>query len=431
MRSGSASRHERLLQLFERHAVSAWAAGLTRVRVEDDRLQGDLLTIEGKRVVNFGSCAYLGLNLDPRLKAGAIDAIEKYGPVFSSSNAYTSLDLYTQLEAKLSQLFDAHVVIPTTTTLGHLAALPVLIGDGDGVLVDSQAHSTVHLATQVLQAEGIPVDPLPHNNVVALRKAVEEATQTFEHVWYLADGVYSMFGDVAPVSAVYDLLDKYPNLHVYFDDAHGFGWSGVSGRGDVLNNRPLHPRMVVIVSLAKSFGSGGSAIAFADPEDAQRVQLCGGTLTFSGPLHPAELGAAVAAADIHLSDEIDERQKRLGQQIALVSNALVTASLPVVALDPTPVWFIRVGGHAQTMELGRRMLDDGFYLNLASFPAVPAGQSGMRFTHTLYHSDDQILAMIEALSRHLPAILGEPEIVIDLTALEAGVQTPGQGAQGG
>ena len=189
--------------------------------------------------------------------------------------------------------------------------------------------------------------------------------------------------------------------------------------------------MVVIVSLAKSFGSGGSAIAFADPEDAQRVQLCGGTLTFSGPLHPAELGAAVAAADIHLSDEIDERQKRLGQQIALVSNALVTASLPVVALDPTPVWFIRVGGHAQTMELGRRMLDDGFYLNLASFPAVPAGQSGMRFTHTLYHSDDQILAMIEALSRHLPAILGEPEIVIDLTALEAGVQTPGQGAQGG
>ena len=208
---------------------AARAAGLTRVRVEDDRLQGDLLTIEGKRVVNFGSCAYLGLNLDPRLKAGAIDAIEKYGPVFSSSNAYTSLDLYTQLEAKLSQLFDAHVVIPTTTTLGHLAALPVLIGDGDGVLVDSQAHSTVHLATQVLQAEGIPVDPLPHNNVVALRKAVEEATQTFEHVWYLADGVYSMFGDVAPVSAVYDLLDKYPNLHVYFDDAHGFGWSGVSG----------------------------------------------------------------------------------------------------------------------------------------------------------------------------------------------------------
>jgi hypothetical protein len=55
----------------------------------------------------------------------------------------------------------------------------------------------------------------------------------------------------------------------------------------------------------------------------------------------------------------------------------------------------------------------------------------MRFTHTLYHSNDQILAMIEALSRHLPTLLGEPEVVIDLTALEAGVQAPGQGTQGG
>jgi 7-keto-8-aminopelargonate synthetase-like enzyme len=143
------------------------------------------------------------------------------------------------------------------------------------------------------------------------------------------------------------------------------------------------------------------------------------------------LGAAVAAADIHLAAEIDELQERLRRQIGFVRNALVEASLPIVALDPTPIWFVRVGGHAQTMELGRRMLDAGFYLNLASFPAVPAGQSGMRFTHTLYHSDDQILAMIEALSRHLPAVVGEPEFVIDLTALEAGIQTPGQGAPAG
>jgi len=424
MRSGSASRHERLLQLFERNALRSRAAGLFRIRVEDQVLEGDLLTIEGRKVVNFGSCAYLGLNLDPRLKAGAIDAIERFGPVFSSSTAYTSIDLYQTLEDKLSQIFDAHVVIPTTTTLGHLAALPVLIGDGDAVLVDSQAHSTVHLGTQILQAEGIPVDPLPHNNLSALEAAIDEATRTYEHVWYLADGVYSMFGDVAPLSAISDLLEEYPNLHVYYDDAHGFGWSGKSGRGYVLDGHPLHPRMVVIVSLAKSFGSGGAAIAFPDPATAQRVQLCAGTLTFSGPLHPAELGAAIAAAEIHLADELVDRQARLRHQIDLVRSALVGASLPAVALDPTPVWFIRVGGLTQAMDLARRMLDDGFYLNLASFPAVSPTQSGVRFTHTLYHSDDQILAMIEVLTKHLDAIVGEPEIVIDLTALEAQASAP-------
>lgn len=431
MRSGSASRHERLLQLFERNAVRSRQAGLFRIRVQDQRLEGDLLTIEGRRVVNFASCAYLGLNLDPRLKAGAIDAIERFGPVFSSSTAYTSIDLYQKLEEKLSRIFDAHVVIPTTTTLGHLAALPILVGDGDSVLVDSQAHSTVHLGTQILQAEGIPVVPLPHNNLSALEAAVDEASKKFRKVWYLADGVYSMFGDVAPVSAVYELLDYYPNLHVYFDDAHGFGWTGESGRGWVLEGRPFHPRMVVIVSLAKSFGSGGAAIAFPEPEIAQRVQLCGGTLTFSGPLHPAELGAAIAAAEIHLSDELIDLQARIHRQIDLVRDALVGASLPVVALDRTPVWFIRVGGLTQAMDLARRMLDDGYYLNLASFPAVAPAQSGVRFTHTLYHSDDQILAMIEVLKDHLRSIVGEPEIVIDLTALEAEASKSGTGSTAG
>ena len=431
MRSGSASRHERLLQLFEKNALAARAAGLYRIRVSDEALEGDILNIEGRRVVNFGSCAYMGLNLDPRLKAGAIDAIERYGTVFSSSTAYTSLEMYNELEEKISRIFDAHVVVPTTTTLGHLAALPVLIGDGDVVLVDSQAHSTVHLGTQILQAEGILVDPLPHNNVNALEAAIHEASKSFRRVWYLADGVYSMFGDVAPVSAIRDLLDSYPKLHVYYDDAHGFGWRGKFGRGYVLDGRPLHPRMVVIVSLAKSFGSGGAAIAFPDPADAQRVQLCGGTLTFSGPLHPAELGAAIAAADIHLSDELVGRQKRLHSQIDLVRDALVSASLPVVALDATPLWFVRVGGINQAIDLARRMLDDGFYLNLASFPAVAPGQSGVRFTHTLYHSDDQIHDMIEALTRHVRAVTGHLEIVIDLAALEEGAAAPGKSISAG
>jgi 7-keto-8-aminopelargonate synthetase-like enzyme len=427
MRSGTASRHERLLQLFERHALSARAAGLTRIRVEDEIHDGGTIVVEGRRLLNFGSCAYLGLNTDQRLKAGAIEAIERFGAVFSSSSAYTSIDLYTRLEQQISQIMSAHVVIPTTTTLGHLGALPVIIGEGDAVVVDSQAHSTVHLATQVLMAEGIPVTPIPHGDKDGLEAAIAAASRTQRRVWYLADGVYSMFGDVVSVPALHDLLDRFDNLHVYIDDAHGFGWHGERGRGWVLGHGPLHPRMVVIVSLAKSFGSGGSAIAFPDPADAQRVQLCGGTLTFSGPLHPAELGAAVAAADIHLAPELEQRQRRLSEQIALVGRLLVERGLPVVSLDPTPLWFIRVGGHQQAMELAGRMMEDGFYLNLASFPAVPAGQSGVRFTHTLYQDQDQILAMIDSLTRHVRAILGEPEIVIDLDAIER-EDAPGPGS---
>ena len=415
MRTGKASRHERLLTLFERNFRASKQRGLSAIRVEDRRLDGAWLTIEGKRLVNFGSCAYMGLNTDPRLKAAAIDAIERFGPVFSSSTAYTSVALYTDLEERLGRILNAHVVVPPTMTLGHLAALPVLIGEGDAVIVDSQAHSTVHLATQILMAEGISVEAVAHNDIEVLTAAVTDACARFDKVWYIADGVYSMLGDVAPVAQIMDLVDRHDNLYAYFDDAHGFGWRGANGRGWVLDAVPWHPRLVVSVSLAKSFGSGGAAIAFPDLAMAERVQMSGGTMVFSGPLHPAQLGAAVASADIHLSPELEERQAVLYNQIRLMREGLLAANLPVVNNDDTPLWFVRVGGSEQALDLGRRMMDEGFYLNFSAFPAVPVGQAGLRLTHTVYHTRQQIEAMIEALARNLLTSAGEPEIIFDIT----------------
>jgi 7-keto-8-aminopelargonate synthetase-like enzyme len=415
MRTGKASRHERLLTLFERNARASQKRGLSLLRVEDRNLDGAWLTIGGRRVVNFGSCAYTGLNTDPRLKAAAKDAIDRFGPVFSSSPAYTSIGLYTELEERLQRIFHAHVVVPATTTLGHLAALPILIGDGDAVVVDSQAHSTVHLATQILMAEGIPVNPVAHNDMEQLTAAVEEACSRFDQVWYIGDGVYSMLGDAAPVARVMDLVDRHENLHAYFDDAHGFGWKGINGRGWVLDAVPWHPRLVVAVSLAKSFGAGGAALAFPDKAMAERVQMSGGTMVFSGPLHPAQLGAAVASADIHLSPELEERQTVLAHQISLVKSGLLAAGLPVVDTEQTPLWFIRIGGSEHAFELCRRMLDDGFYLNVSAFPVVPVGQAGLRLTHTVYHTDRQIEAMIESLARNYQEIAGKPEIIFDIS----------------
>jgi 7-keto-8-aminopelargonate synthetase-like enzyme len=388
---------------------------LAGVRVEDKTLDGAYVTIRGQRLLNFGSCAYLGLNTDPRLKAAAVDAIERFGPVFSSSTAYTSVDLYTSLEEGLGRIFGAHIVVPTTTTLGHLAALPVLIGDGDFVVVDSQAHASVHLATQVLIAEGIPVTPLAHNDIDQLETILSLEADQHRRVWYLADSVYSMFGDAAPVSRIMEVIDRIPNAYAYFDDAHGFGWKGENGRGWVLSHTAWHPRLVIATSLAKSFGSGGAALAFSDPAMADRVRYAGGTMIFSGPIHPAELGAAVASCEIHLSPELAERQAQLDEQIRLVRTLLREVQIPIASYDETPLWFVRVGGFDQTVELGQRMMADGFYLNFAAYPAVAPGQNGLRFTHTLFHTSAQIEWLIEALSSNYQAVKPETEVVIDLT----------------
>lgn len=409
-----ARQRERVLRLVKSQMDMAVASGLIRLRVQDQSKTGETITIDGRELINFGSCAYLGLNVDPRLKAGAVKAIEQYGPVFSSSNAYTSVDLYTELESKLGEIFGEHILVPTTTTLGHLSVLPVLVSPADLVVLDHQVHGSVQLAAQVLRGLGTKVIDIPHNDVDALSAVLEECAHDYARVWYLADGIYSMYGDTAPVSDIVELMDQHPNLHAYFDDAHGVGWHGTHGRGIVLTEAPAHERMIVIGSLAKSWGAGGAVLVMPNEEFAEMVLLAGTSFTFAGPLHPAELGAAIAAADIHLTSERDDRELRLMRDIDYVRDRLMEHQLPVMSLERTPLWFIRVGSPENTMELGRRLMADGFYTNLAAYPLVPLGTSGIRFTNTLYHTEEHLERFVDALVHHLPDLAAPFEGSVDI-----------------
>lgn len=420
MRAGTATQHERLLRLFRRNADKSTAAGLTGIRFSGVG-DGSYIEIDGRLVANFGNCSYLGLAVDERLKAAAIEAVDHFGPLYSSSQVYASVALYSELEELLKAITDAPgVVVPPTTTLGHLACLPTLISEEDAVVLDSHSHASVQLTVQVLAGRGIAIRPVPHGDGGSLEGALAELTHSHRRVWYLADGVYSMFGDLAPLNSIAELMDRYDNLHVYFDDAHGFSWQGRHGRGYVLSQMPWSERLVVAVGLAKSFGSGGAALFFGDPDQAHSVRHLGGPMTFSGPIHPPTLGAAVAAAHIHLSNEHAELARRLSAQIDRVSALLAEHRLPVVSWAHTPIWLVRVGDLDRVLEVAKRMLADGFYLNVSAFPAVPVGMAGLRFTQTLSNRDDQIEAMIGQLAHHFAEVVGESANVVDLTEMEAG-----------
>lgn len=419
MRPTDAIAQERHMALFKRHSDAAREAGLVRVRIEDEHLDPAFITVRGKRVLNFGLCSYLGLSMDKRLVEGATKALENFGAVYSSSATYSAVGLYSQLEERLRSIFGATVVIAPTTTLGHLSALPTLVGPRDVVLVDNNAHASVHLATRVVASEGVPILPVRHNDLDDLESQIDQLSGLHRRVWFLADGVYSMSGGVAPIRKLGQLLDKYPELHLYLDDAHGFGWTGRHGSGWVLKEMDWHPRLVVAVGFAKSWSSGGAALAFGDERMASDVATVGGTLTFSGPLHPAQLGASIAAADIHLSPEYEELRESFSRQIEFVTRSLVAARIEVLSLEQTPIWVVPVGNSVRALELAQRLLERGFFTNFAAFPAVPMHQSGIRFMNTLCHTDEDILSLVEALSELVPEIVGETEIEIDLTAMEA------------
>jgi 7-keto-8-aminopelargonate synthetase-like enzyme len=378
----------------------AVARRLVHLIAEDDQLNGRVITLDGRPRINFGSCSYLGLETDLRLKTAAIDAVSRYGTQFSSSRAYVSAPPYRELERLLSAIFDAPLVVAPTTTLGHLAALPVLVARGDAVVCDQLAHSSIQALRPTLESLGATWRPVRHNRIDRLDETVAALAHRHARVWYLADGIYSMHGDAAPMNALNQLAQRHPQLHMYIDDAHGMSWTGWRGRGHVLGGADgVPPRTVVALSMGKAFGAGGAVLIFPDAESARLVRTCGSTLIFSGPMQPALLGAAIASAKIHLSAEIHDRQRKLRERIRLFNTLAVERGLPLAAPNETPIRFVGTGDNEATYRGATRLLEEGFYVNTALFPAVSRGRGGVRIALTVHQTPEDVAALIDALAR--------------------------------
>lgn len=387
--------------------------GILHLYTEGNQIGDNRVIIKGKTVLNFGSCSYLGLEFDPRLREGSKEAINNYGTQFSESRAYLSINLYAELEELLRNLFDAPTVITPTTTLGHIANIPVLISSSDAVITDQRVHNSVNTAVKIIAAAGTHVEVLRHNRLDLLEDRIKFLRNKHQKIWYLADGIYSMYGDMAPIDEIYQLLDTYPQLYFYVDDAHGMSIRGKNGRGSVLNNRRFHPKMALGTSLNKAFASGGGALVYPNKEMARKVRTCGGPLITSGPLQPAQLGAAIAAARIHLSDEIYSMQEELREKIKFTNLMLKKYQLPVIAENNEAVFFIGVHLPKVGYNMVRRMLDAGYYVNLGIFPAVPMKNTGIRFTITRLHSFTQIEEMIRTMGEELPKAMKEEGVTYE------------------
>jgi 7-keto-8-aminopelargonate synthetase-like enzyme len=425
----SHTRAQRVLDIFRATSTAAHELGVGRQLIEDSSFAGDTIIIQGQKVANFGLCSYLGLGNDERLINGAIDATRRFGTSYSSSIAYTAVGLYGDLSERLEKIFQAPVILAGTTTLAHLAALPVLVRDEDVAYVDGQAHASLLAVIPALVSNGVRVEMIRHNDIEGLDRRLSESDDEGA-AWYITDGLFSMHGDTVPVEALHPLLERHPRLHVYCDDAHGFGWSGPRGSGTYLSRAGWHERLVIAVGLAKSFGTMGGVVATPNRDFIDMINLTGSPLVFGGPIPPPMLGASIASADIHLSDELAALQGELDRRIKFVNAFSDSIGLPLAAFDNTPLWFLDVGASAKVLEGLSKMKAAGFFLNGAVFPVVPRGHGGLRFTVTNYNSIPQIEAMLTQLNDLHLEFSGETDIEIDLTDTGQPGEIPANGGSG-
>lgn len=380
----------------EASVIAGAAAKVLMHRADPGGYTGRTIEISGEKLLNFGGCSYLGLEQRAELRDGAMDAITRYGTQFSFSRAFLESPLYGELEALLEQMTGGYVLVTPSTSLGHIAALPVIVRPHDAVIVDRSAHASVHTAVALLKE--ITVTTLAHSRLGMLEKHVARLSQDHDVVWYLLDGLYSMIGDLAPLDRIAELMQRYPKLHLYVDDAHATSWYGTCGRGHALELFRDRSRIVVALSLNKAFSAAGGAIAFPTPELRDRVRMCGGPMLFSGPVQPPMLGAAVASARLHLDPGFRSLQGALMARIRQVVSLARTLDVPLASDHPTPIFFVQCGPAERTFQAIHALRARGYYVSPALFPAVPNDKTGLRFTVSLHTSLEDIDGFMRGLA---------------------------------
>lgn len=404
----SKSRHNKYIDTIDECLTNGVKNGIFQISIEDESLNGRHITIEGKKVINFGSCSYLGLEMDSRIREGSKKAIDMYGTQFSASRLFASCGLYKTAEDLLSQIFfNKHVIISPTTTLAHVASIPILVEDNDLIVLDHQVHGSVHLAVQLPKARGVQVEMIRHNNLEELEHILIENRTKYNKIWYFIDSLYSMYGDYAPIKELEALLNKYDNFHLYVDDAHGMSWIGKNGTGYVLSQIEFHPKLVIATSFAKAFATGGGLLVFHDAEIKRKILTCGSSFTFSGPLQPSQLGAIIESAKIHLSDEINTLQSQLNQRTRFALNLIKEYQLPLMAPTESPIFYLPLGLPRVGYNMVKRLLKEGFYTNIGIFPGVPVKCTGLRLAINNNQTIEDIQNVIDAFQYHFPKVLEE------------------------
>jgi 7-keto-8-aminopelargonate synthetase-like enzyme len=386
--------HTRKLDSAYRYVSEAADAGV--VMNDGHGANGRYVTVDGKRLRNFGSCSYMALETMPQLRESAHHAIDEYGTQFHFSRAYLQCALYLELEALLEQITGRPVLIAASTSLAHMSALPVLVRDSDHIIIDQFAHASLHTAVQLVP--DVPLEILRHNRMDQLDTQLTRMAGHKGNVWYICDGLYSMHGDFAPFDDLRALLGRHDRLRLYIDDAHSTSWLGEHGRGIALEHFARDERVVVALSLNKAFSAAGGALALPERELVTRIRRSGGPMLFSGPIQPPMLGAAVGSARLHLDDEFSKLQAELEARLDLCMSELCATELALPSVQRSPIFQAQCDSPRIAFAVAEQMKARGFYCCVCVFPAVPMNRPGIRFTVTRHNHVDDLKPFVSALA---------------------------------
>ena len=339
----------------------------------------------GKRkVLLLGTNNYLGLTFAPECLEAAHEAIDEEGTGTTGSRmANGSYFGHRALEKEFADFYQCSAgMVFTTGYQANLGTISGLVGQGDTVLIDGDSHASIYDGCILSRADIIR---FRHNDMDDLDKRLRRLGERAQTTLIIAEGIYSMLGDQAPLAEIVKLKNKYGCM-LLLDEAHSLGVLGKTGQGLVETTGLIKQVDFITGTFSKSLCSIGGYCVSNHPQ-LEQLRYVSHPYIFTASPSPATIASTRAA--LKLLRDGAELRDQLWQNSTQLYTKLEAAGY-ILGPDPGPVIAAIVPSPQQALKLWQGLLDHDIYVNLILPPAAPEGKSLVRCSVNAAHTLEQM-----------------------------------------
>jgi glycine C-acetyltransferase len=356
---------------------------------------------DGREVINLSSNNYLGLTTHPKLRARAVEAIEKFGVGSGAVRTIAgTMSIHLELEEKIARFkhVEASVVFQSGFT-ANAGTVQAILGREDIIISDQLNHASLIDGCRLSRAE---IKIFPHKDIEACENILKEIAGRKCRKLLVTDGVFSMDGDIAPLPQLVELAEKYGCI-MMIDDAHASGVLGRNGRGTV-DHYNLHGRVDVQVgTLSKAIGALGGYVC--STRDAIEFLYHRARPFLFSTSHPPSVAATCLAA-FEVLEEEPQLIDQLWANTRFFKEGLKKLGFNT-GVSETPITPVIVGDAALAHEFSRQLFAAGVFAQSLGFPTVPEGKARIRTIVTATHTQEELnqaLEILESIGKKLTII---------------------------
>ncbi|NOY38637.1 MAG: pyridoxal phosphate-dependent aminotransferase family protein [Chlorobi bacterium] len=360
-----------------------------------EQAPGPVTRINGKEYLYFAGTSYYNLHSHPEVIAAARQAMEMYGMNSATTrNGYGTTPLLASLEKEAAAFFGTEQAVCVAS--GYLTSMAGLGGmmhlnPFDIIFADQYAHYSIQMAANALRIETVT---FLHRDPADLEQKLRKHLKLRQRPVLVTDGIFAVYGDVAPLPQYLDILEPYDGW-IWIDDAHASGVGGKTGKGTLEYYNMQSDRVYTGSTLSKAFGGFGG-IVIGGREFIQHIigdpAMNGASLVPVPALAAAKKGIELLSNHPEWRDMLSDNAGYLKTGLRKMGVDLNDSPAPIAAFTPD--------NESRMASIQKELMKKGIAIQHIRYIGTPPA-GALRIVVFSTHTQDQIDYLLNTLKTTL------------------------------